>query len=409
MDATFVLSLRPRLCEFLSRFDDCFASRPTRKAFAGYITGQLSELPRKSMEPMADAAGVHPRSLQQLMSLYVWDEDQLRDRLQQYVAQQHPSEHSVGIVDETSVVKKGRHTAGVQRQHCGAVGKQENCVVTVHLGYTTPDFRTLIDGELFLPEESWHQDRPRCRAAGIPDDVVYRPKWMIALEQLDRARRNGLRLRWLTFDEGYGGKPPFLRALDARGQDYVAEIPSSFRVWTHEPRVVRREHATHRRPGRPRRLPRLAKQTLPQCEVRWALRVSSVVRAAAWVVFHTSDGEKGPMLWEVKRISVWLSDAEGLPTREHQLLVVRRLPDRTEVKYFLSGASSSTSTEELLLVAFSRWKIERTFEDAKTELGLADFEMRKWKCVRRHLIASCVSHAFLATVRREEEKKGRPN
>jgi SRSO17 transposase len=407
MDADTILTLRSRLGKFLGRFDDCFATRPTRALFEHYVAGQLSSLPRKSVEPIALQAGVAPRTLQQLMSLAVWDEDRLRDDLQRHVARSHPHDDAVVVVDETSFVKKGRRTACVQRQHCGAAGKVENCVVTVHLGYATPSFRTLVDGDLYLPEATWHEDRDRCREAWIPDEVVYRPKWVIAIEQIRRAKANGLRFAWTTCDEGYGGKPPFLAELDRMGQNYVAEIPVSFRVWTHEPRVVRRDHATHRGPGRPRSLPRLAKQTLPQCEVRLLLPYSSVLRAAPWTRFRTSDGEKGPMAWEVKRIPVWLADEHGLPTREHQLLVARRLPDGEQTKWFLSNAPASTPTEKLLLVAFSRWKIERTFEDAKTELGLADFEMRKWKCLRRHLIASCVSHAFLSTIRMEEEKRGR--
>jgi len=97
----------------------------------------------------------------------------------------------------------------VQRQHCGALGKKDNCVVTVHLGYAAADFHTLLDGELFLPE-SWSDDRPRCRAAGIPDAMAYRPKTEIALELYDRAVANGIHFRWLTFDEWYGTKPAFL-------------------------------------------------------------------------------------------------------------------------------------------------------------------------------------------------------
>ena len=119
-----------------------------------------------------------------------------------------PGRHSIGIIDETSDVKKGDKTPGVQRQWCGKVGKKENCLVTVHLGYATGDFHCLIDGDLFLPE-SWSEDRERCRAAGIPDDVVYRPKWQISLELYDCARENGVTFDWLSFDEGYGGKPLF--------------------------------------------------------------------------------------------------------------------------------------------------------------------------------------------------------
>ena len=157
-----------------------------------------------------------------------WDEQAARDQVQRRVARRHAHPHSIGVIDETSFHKQGTQTACVQRQWCGSRGKKDNCVVSVHLGYVADDFHTLIDGDLFLPEKTWHGNRARCQAAGIPDDVVYRAKWKIALEQVQRALGNGLRFSWLTFDEGYGGKPPFLRGLDGLGQNYVAEIPVNF-------------------------------------------------------------------------------------------------------------------------------------------------------------------------------------
>ncbi len=134
------------------RFDDGFGRITARQHLDTYACqGQLGPLERKSLEPMADAAGTPPRNLQQFLGLYRWDESAMRDTLQQQVAWRHAHACSVGIIDETSFVKKGDQTAGVQRQHCGAVGKAENCVVSVHLGYATPDFHTLIDGTLYLP------------------------------------------------------------------------------------------------------------------------------------------------------------------------------------------------------------------------------------------------------------------
>jgi SRSO17 transposase len=112
----------------------------------------------------------------------------LRQRLHHIIARDHACAYSIGLIDETSDTKKGVKTPGVQRQHCGAVGKQDNCIVTVHLGYAADEFHTLLDGELFLPE-SWSNDRPRCREAGIPDTMVYRPKTEIALELLRPRRR----------------------------------------------------------------------------------------------------------------------------------------------------------------------------------------------------------------------------
>jgi SRSO17 transposase len=361
------------------------------------MLGQLGPLQRKSIEPMADASGTPPRTLQEFLGLYRWDESAMRDRLQQRVAQRYGHPHSVGIIDETSFVKKGDQTAGVQRQHCGAVGKQENCVVSVHLGYATPEFHTLLDGELYLPQDTWDADRERCREAGIPDTVVYRSKWQIGVAQLDRARGNGVRFTWLTFDEGYGGKPPFLRELDRRGQNYMAEIPKSFRVWTKPPKVLYREHEeAEAHPGRPRKLPRLKIQNNPTVEVRNVAAYSPLFRRDEGQNYRVKDGSKGPMVWQVRRMRVWLEDENGLPTAPHILLVARNVLHPEEVKYFLSNASQDTPTETLLLVAFSRWKIERMFEDGKGELGMNHFEVRKYLSIRRHLILSCVSYQFLA-------------
>jgi SRSO17 transposase len=379
-----------------------------RRHLQTYIGGQLSDLQRKSVEPIADAARQSPRTLQEFLSLLRWDELALRDRLQRRVARRHRHPHSLGIIDETSFAKQGNHTACVQRQYCGSRGKMDNCVVAVHLGYAAGDFHTLLDGDLFLPEKTWHQNRIRCRAAGIPDDVIYRSKWEIALEQVERALRNGVRFSWLTFDENYGGKPPFLRGLEALGQNYVAEIPVDFTVWTKPPEVMYREHSRRRGVGRRRKLPRLKVRNTPICEVRNVLTYSPKLRRIPWVRYHVKDGQKGPMVWEAKYISVWIKDEDGLPVGPYRLLITRNVLKPDEVKFFLSNAPESVPVESLLLVAFSRWRIERMFEDSKEELGMDHFEVRKYLSIQRHLILTCVSHLFLAEFRQEHrgEKPG---
>jgi SRSO17 transposase len=332
----------------------------------------------------------------------------MRDRLQQKVARDHADPNSVGKVDETSFHKQGKKTACVQRQHCGSLGKQDNCVVSVHLGYSAGDFHTLLDGELYLPKKTWHEDRERCREAGIPDDVVYRSKWHIALGQIQRALGNGVRFGWMTFDEGYGGKPPFLRGLDALGQNYVAEIPSSFVGWTTPPEVLYREHAREKGRGRRRKFPRLKVRNTPPAEVREILKHSPILRKAPWIKYRVRDGEKGPMVWEVKCIPFWIKDENGLPSRPHQLIIARNVLNPDEVKFFLSNAPESTPVETLLLVAFGRWPIERLFEDTKSELGLDHFEVRKYLAIQRHLLLTCVSHLFLAefVLARGKKKSG---
>jgi SRSO17 transposase len=396
MDANTIMKIKPELTRFLHQFDHCFGRVTTRRYLDLYVEGQLSDLPRKSIEPMADAIGEPPRNLQEFLSLFRWDEPAVRDDLQQYVARRHAHPQSVGVVDETSFVKKGHKTACVQRQHCGAVGKIDNCVVSVHLGYATPAFYSLVDGEVFLPEKTWQHDRPRCRQAGIPDEVVYRPKWRMALDQYRRAVANGLRFAWLTFDEGYGSKGPFLRELEQWGQDYVAEVPVNFSVWTKRPAVLYRARARDRRQGRRRHYPRLKVKSNPKVEVRHILTYSPLMRRIAWQDYYVKDGSKGPMVWQAKRLMVYVADEQGLPTRPYHLLVARNALDHSEVKYFLSNASESTSVETLLRVAFTRWIIERAFEDSKTELGMDHFEVRKFLSIQRHLILSCLSHVFLS-------------
>jgi len=405
MDAQTIMEIRPALTSYLHEFDGCFANVRSRRHLLTYVAGQLSDLQRKSIEPMADAGGVPPRTLQEFLSLTRWDEVTARQRLQRRVARRHSHPHSIGVIDETSFVKKGSHTACVQRQHCGAVGKVENCVVSVHLGYVADDFHTLLDGQPYLPEKTWHDNRARCRAAGIPDDVLYRSKWRMALEQYRRAVSNGVRFAWLTFDEGYGGKPPFLRELDGCGQNYVAEIPVSFVGWTVPPEILQRQLPCDKRRDRPRKFPRLKVKHTPACQVRDLLKYSPIVRRIPWVAYHVKDGEKGPMVWQAKCVPFWIKDESGLPAGPYHLLMARNVLDAKEVKFFLSNAPAATAVEVLLLVAFSRWRIERMFEDGKGELGLDHFEVRRYGSLCRHLLLTCVSYLFLAEFRQRQKKR----
>jgi SRSO17 transposase len=405
MDAAQIRQLGPKLNRFLKQFDDCFSRKDTRGHLPVFIKGQLSDLPEKSVEPIAVEAGVPPRTLQEFLSLLKWDQDKMRDRLQAIVRAEHAGPHAIGMFDETSDPKKGDKTPGVQKQWCGRLGKTENCIVTVHLGYAVEDFHCLLDGELFLPE-SWADDRARCREAGIPDTMVYRPKWQIALELYDRAVTNGIAFAWMTFDEGYGGKPDFLRGLTARGQLYVGEIPRSFTGWIKAPRVVTRAYHAGRR-GRGRRVPRLACGS-PRARAVGDLMNAPPLRDQPWQRWRVKDGEKGPVVWECKHVLFYPKDENGLPGAAQHLLIARNVLDPNEIKFFISNAPANTNVGTLLKVAFSRWRIERCFEDQKGEIGLDQYEGRRYLGLKRHLILSSVSYLFLARMREEQagEKSG---
>ena len=398
MDIPQIRKLKPKLRQFLTRFDDCFPRKDTRAHLPVHVRGQLSDIPEKSVEPIALNAGVPPRTLQEFLSQHRWDHDRARDRLQHIVRDEHAGPNAIGIFDETSDVKKGDKTPGVQRQWCGAVGKTENCIVTVHLAYAREGFHCLLDGELFVPE-SWSDDRPRCREAGIPDDMVYRPKWKIALELYDRAVANGLHFDWLTFDEGYGGKPELLRELSARPQRFVAEVPRNFMGWLDPPRVVTRAYHKHGR-GRGRKTPRLASGSPP------ARRGDAVLdqggfRNQPWVKWRVKDGHKGPMAGEVKHLRFHPADENGLPGEPLHLIVARDVLNPEALKFFVSNGPAGTSVQTMPLVAFSRWRVERCFEDQKGEIGLDQYEGRRYQGLKRHLILSGVSYLFLSRVRQE--------
>jgi SRSO17 transposase len=366
-------SLGPALAKYLREFAGCFPHPNTRGHLGEYVEGQLSNLPRKSVEPMAHRAGVAPRTLQEFLSLSDWDEEGLRDRVQRIVARDHGEPEAIGIIDESGHPKKGAKTACVQRQYCGTTGKIDNCVMTVHLSYASYDtrFHTMLDSTLYLPETSWSAPDRR-QAAGIPDAVVYRSKYQIGLEQLDRATGNGVRFGWITADEWYGEKPRFVAGLEERGERFVLEIPRNVHGWLVRPRDVESR--------------RRAVETL--------CRYSRPMLCEPWRRFHVKDSDKGAIVWEAKAAPFWMHRGDRI-VEPYWLVIARNVLDPREVKYFLSNAAPGTPLETILHVAFSRWPVERCLRDEKTELGLSHFEVRTYGSIVRHLLLTVVSHLFL--------------
>lgn len=403
MTAEEISGLGPAFTRYVDSFFHCFLTRPTFKHFVAYCRGLLSDLARKSVEPIALAGGSAVRTLQEFLTHHKWDHGRMRDDIQRRIIREHlpaPGCGSdddlgvVGIIDETSVAKKGDKTPGVQHQHCGASGKQDNCIVTVHLAASCDDFRALLDSDLYLPENTWHEDRPRCKAAHIPDTVVYRPKWQIAIEQVKRAKANGVRLGWMTFDEDYGGKPQFLYDLDALGQIYVGEVPPQFRCWPTLPK--------YRSPQAPfvsKRVDNAAIWGKPFVGQRW--KRFTLKR-------HTVEPQK----WDVKAAQVWLqlpvnSTRDSCrPTPRTYWLIVARNVATGEIKYLVSNAPPRTSLEKLLQVAFRRWVIEHLFRIAKSEIGFDHYEGRTYVGLIRHMTLCKLTLLFVAeqTTRLRGEK-----
>ena len=394
---------------FLERFSGCFARSEGRSHMKRYVRGQCTDLHRKNCEAIADEAGIAPRTLQDFLAIHTWDHEQTTDLLQQIVAHEHHDDQSIGLIDETSFAKRGPETACTQRQYCGSRGKTDNCVVSVHLGYSSYDnrFRCMLDGRLTLPTV-WADDPVRRKKVGIPEELVHEPKWRIALQLLERACTNGVRFAWLTFDEAYACCTTFLESLQARGQTYVGEVPKSFHGWLQEPVVLQKEHRRQKRSGgRPRRFPRLSAKSPKACEVQNLLKCSPKLRDQPWEYFRIKDTDKGPMVWRFKacRFRYQIAGKDRRPGIRMPSapcwLIVGESEHTGEVKYFVSNAPAGTALERLIHVAFSRWQIERLFQDDKDRLGMDHFECRQWVAIHRHLILTAVSHLFLAKLGRQ--------
>jgi len=383
-----IAGLGPALTEFLRSFRPCLGERRLLDHFDTYGRGLLSDLTRKSVEPMALAAGSTVRVLQLFLAQRHWDHLRLRDQLQQRVAMQHaPAPGSprqardlgvIALIDECAQPKKGTKTPGVQRQHCGARGKIDNCIVNVHLGYSHGDFLTLLDSDLFLPE-SWDQDRARCREARIPDDLPYRPKTAIALAQVKHALGNGLKFDWVVFDEAYGKDPAFLRDLDGLGQTWIGEVPKNFYGWPTLPKYhsLRKEFSTK--------------------QVYNVARWTPAFIYQEWRPFLIPRQTTEPLLWHVKAAQVYLRDPRTQrPTDRTYWLIVAWNKATQEHKYFLANAPPATDLLLLLRVAFRRSEVEHLFRVAKQEVGFAHFEGRRYPGLMRHMILSQMLLLFLA-------------
>jgi SRSO17 transposase len=359
-----IAGLGSAFATYLGRYRNSFLQKRTAAHFDTYCRGLLSDLPRKSVEPIALQAGTAVRTLQEFLVTARWDHARMRGLLQQHLADAVaalPTDPlgTVGILDETSCRKWGNDTPGVQRQYLGCLGKVDNGIVTVHVGLSKGRFQALLDADLYLPR-TWDADRPRCRAAGIPDDVRYRPKWRIALDQLIRLSGNGITFDWLVFDEGYGAAVPLLEVLNIVPQRFVAEVPVNFAVADVAGGPTQR-----------------ADQRLSAADAK---------RGQRYRLAHRTVQDS---VWRAATAVVWVAG------REH-LLMVAINEATAEVKYFLSNATTTPLTR-LLAVAFCRWSVEHGFRLAKQEAGLMHYEGRDYTGLIRHLILALVVLGFVAT------------
>ena len=369
-----------RWAEGIERVHECIAGRfrrpePRRRAL-DYLRGLLSPVERKNGWQLAEQTGeATPDGVQRLLYNYRWDADLIRDDLRDYVVEHLGDADGVLVVDETGFLKKGGKSVGVQRQYSGTAGRIENCQVGVFLAYAGAKGRTLLDRDLHLPQV-WAQDRERREEAGVPEDAVFRTKPQLAQLMLERAADSGVPFSWFTGDEVYGSDRKLRRWLEREEIPHVMAIKSNEKLWAW----------TEKGP----------------LQVR-ADRLASGVEESAWVRCSAGNGAKGPRVYDWTAVKI-------RPLREpgkgHWLLARRSLAKPGELAYYLCFGPAETTLAELVRVAGTRWAIEECFEEAKGEVGLDQYEVRRWDGWYRHITLAMLAHAYLTVIKYQAMEQG---
>ena len=369
-----------RWAEGIERVHECIAGRfrrpePRRRALT-YLRGLLSPVERKNGWQLAEQAGdATPDGVQRLLYNYRWEADLVRDDLRDYVVEHLGEADGVVVVDETGFLKKGDKSVGVQRQYSGTAGRIENCQVGVFLAYASAKGRTLLDREVYLPQV-WSDDWERRREAGVPEDVCFRTKPQLAQLMLRRALESGVPFAWFTGDEVYGSDRKLRLWLEREEIPHVMAIKSNEKLWARTDKGPLQERAD---------------------------RLASGVEESAWVRCSAGNGAKGPRVYD------WAA-VEIRPLREpgkgHWLLARRSLAKPGELAYYVCFGPAETALEELVRVAGTRWAIEECFEEAKGEVGLDQYEVRRWDGWYRHITLAMLAQAYLTVIRHQAMEQG---
>jgi SRSO17 transposase len=342
-------------------------AEPRRRVLA-YLRGLLGNVTRKNGWQLAEHAGERtPDGMQRLLANADWDPDRVRDDLRAYVVEHLGDPGAVLVVDETGFLKKGTTSVGVQRQYSGTVGKVDNCQLGVFLAYASRKGRAVIDRELYLPE-SWTDDPERCRAAKVPEQVGFRTKPQLAQLMLERALDAGVPAAWVTADEVYGGSPALRGWLEGRGVWHVLAVKCT------EPLAVRGPQGPTRQS---------------------AEQLAAAVPAAQWIACSAGHGAKGRRLYDWTRVELATPVTAGMA----RWLLVRRSPSDGELAFYACYGPARTSLVGLVRVAGARWAVEEGFQQAKGEVGLDHYQVRRWPGWYRHITLALLAYAFLAVTR----------
>jgi len=388
---------------FLESMTEGMGRAERREAMKGYLTGLLLDGERKTVVSMAQRlvkdeqkAEAMRQRLQQCVTVSTWADAEVRRRLAEHF--ERHLEPEAYVIDDTGFAKKGPYSVGVTRQYSGTLGRVDNCQVATSLHVASDESSGCIGMQLYLPED-WASDRARRRQAGVPDEVVFRRKWELALALLDEARAAGSPKRLVLADAGYGDSTDFRDGLDARGCPYLVGVAAGRLAWppgsTPQPPV--------RAPGTPGR----PKTRYADGDIK-PIPISQVGAALRFRKYTVPDGKGGKKdgHFAFARVQMAEKRLKGRKPSASLWLIVEWRQGNDERKYYLSSLPDDTPKRELVRLLKLRWRVERDYQELKGQVGLDHFEGRTWRGFHHHATLCAVAHGFLAIQRRLFPPKG---
>lgn len=386
------------LMDYHHRFEQFFQRHEQSDWSWFYLCGQLSNLERKTIEPMVLALlGAIPnaiRAVQRFMSQSPWGVRPLMMHLQSLVANWLGERDAVVIVDGSGFPKQGKDSIGVAYQYCGHLGKIANCQEGVFLAYASRRGYSFLDERLYLPQDWFASDhRQQRKACGLPESIHFQTEGELALDMLQELNeRRVVPFQWVAYDESYGKNPAFSQKIAALHKWYMAEVPSDTRVWLRTPLV---EEPGRGLMGRPR----LHRRVRCSASALEELRVLVVnLPKTAWHRHRIHEGSKGPLKADFAFLRV-TPIHDRLPAIRQWLICRRSVGPQPELKFYLSNAPSHCAAQELIRVSGLRWPIETAFEEAKGEVGMDHYETRTWLAWHHHMFQTFLAHLFLMRLR----------
>jgi SRSO17 transposase len=373
-------------------FSDCFHRSESRANFLKYMVGQFSELERKSIEPIAlNVKEGKVRAMQRFVSDAEWDDDKILYKYRNMVNEDMGDNDGAIIIDESGFQKKGNDSVGVAKQYCGSIGKVENCQVGVFAAYASPKGYSLVDKRLFMPEKWFTEDyetrRKKCK---VPANLSFKTKPQLAVDMFQElVNENVLPFKYVLADSLYGASPEFLEAVEkCVGMIYFVSIPSDTQCWLKMPVLGKKQYKYKGE---------IKTKTILEKTEKKPITVNDLAKSINnffWYKRKVSEGAKGPIEYEFTKRQVVLAK-NGLPEKNVWLIIKRTVEPDPVYSYYISNAPVSTKLSTFVWLSGLRWAIEQCFEETKSELGMDQYEVRKYGGWNHHTLTCMMAHFFL--------------